>query len=273
MSFGDTSPLEEFNEKLSQLRDLDNLIFAEDVLVVISASNSPLGLQPNPRYPNSHEDPKWRTPAWARGFNSLVCGSFVGELRPNGLTTVKGLPSPFSRVGPGISGAPVPNFAEHGGDTDASYTKGYGVAVCDSLGRWRETCGTSYTAPLLARKAAHIFKDLEKYCTGTTRPYACLVKAFMAMSARVPIASTQKGIKELATKTLGRGLVDLNVLRSPSDLSAIFFWQFKASALTTVPSILRISNSAGISVISFVLSSTLRWARTRPRLVAKALRT
>jgi hypothetical protein len=214
LSFGDHVPLESFSEqdrkeKLSQLRDLDNLIFNEDILVIVAAGNSSPGTQPNPPYPDSYRDPRWRLPAWARGFNSLVCGSFVDELRANGATKTKGLPSPFSRVGPGVSDAPVPNFAEHGGDTDGNYQHGYGVAVCDRNGRWRETCGTSYAAPMLARKSAHAFKELERFCHGTTRPYSALIKAFMALSAGVPDAARQSNIKSLAEKTLGRGVVTI----------------------------------------------------------------
>jgi len=230
LSFGDRTPLESFDEqdrreKLSQLRELDNLIFNEDVLVVVAAGNSPQGVQPNPPYPKSHEDPLWRLPAWARGFNTLVCGSFVDELRANGATRTKGWPSPFSRVGPGVSDAPVPNFSEHGGDTDVNYNGALGVAVCDQNGRWRETCGTSYAAPLLARKAAHAFKELGRFCQGETRPYSALVKAFMAHAARLPDGSQQNNVTALSEKTLGRGVVNLDLLFSPDENAAMFFWQ------------------------------------------------
>jgi hypothetical protein len=230
MSFGDLVPLESFSEqdrgeKLSQLRDLDNLIFNEDILVIVAAGNSSPNLRPNPQYPDSYKDPLWRLPAWARGFNTLVCGSFVDELRANGSTQTKGWPSPFSRVGPGVSEAPVPNFSEHGGDTNGTYSGGFGVAVCDRNGRWRESAGTSYAAPLLARKAAHAYKELEKFCLGTTRPYSALVKAFMALSANIPATALQNNVKAITEKTLGRGLVNLDLLSSPADNAAIFFWQ------------------------------------------------
>lgn len=228
LSFGDRDPLENFSEqdrleKLAQLRDLDNLIFSEDVIVVVAAGNSPPGLIPNPQYPDSYKDPKWRLPSWARGFNTLVCGSSMDEIRSGSMTGTKGLPSPFTRVGPGISDAPTPGFSEHGGDVDATYRKGFGVAVCNRYGVWRETCGTSYAAPLLARKAAYAIKELQRFCHGNSRPYASLVRAFMALSASPGTIPSK--FQKLAEHTLGRGKVNLELLFNPDKARAIFFWQ------------------------------------------------
>jgi len=230
MSFGDDQPLEEFLEqdrleKLAQLRDLDNLIFSEDILVVVAAGNSPAGRIPNPAYPNTHKDAYWRLPAWARGFNTLVCGSFVNELRTGSLVQTLGWPSPFSRVGPGLAEAPVPNFSEHGGDVDVTYRSGFGVLACDRHGRWSERRGTSYAAPLLARKAAHAFQELQKYCPGNSRPYAALVKSFLALSAKLPHSTKHASVKGLSERTLGRGEVNLDLLFTPESGRAIFFWQ------------------------------------------------
>ena len=121
LSFGDYRPLSAYDdiarrEKLILLRDLDNLVFARDIIVVVSAGNSKEGVVPNPSYPDHMDVPEWALGSWASGFNTLKCGSLVEQLTPGGLVKNAGWPSPFTRVGPGLCGAPVPEFGAHGGN-------------------------------------------------------------------------------------------------------------------------------------------------------------
>ena len=71
----DTRPLDLLDptkrrENLILVQDLDNLIFRDDVLVVVSAGNSPAGVVPQNPYPSHYDDPSWQLGAWARSFNS-----------------------------------------------------------------------------------------------------------------------------------------------------------------------------------------------------------
>ncbi len=77
-------------EALSVVQDIDNFIYQNDILVVVAAGNSPLGLIPSTDYPLHYEDPNWALGPLARSFNSLTCGSYVERLSPNGLATQAG---------------------------------------------------------------------------------------------------------------------------------------------------------------------------------------
>ena len=57
-------------ENLLLVQDLlDNLIFRDDLFVVVSAGNSPPGIQAAQPYPGHFDDPEWQLGAWARSFN------------------------------------------------------------------------------------------------------------------------------------------------------------------------------------------------------------
>jgi hypothetical protein len=89
-------------ENLILAQDLDNFVFQNDIFVVVSAGNSPNGIQPSAQYPLVHDDAEWQLGAWARGFNVLTCGSFVDRLQAGALVQNVGWPSPFTRMGPGL---------------------------------------------------------------------------------------------------------------------------------------------------------------------------
>ncbi|MBN1605989.1 MAG: S8 family serine peptidase, partial [Polyangiaceae bacterium] len=129
LSFGDRRPLGELDEierreRLILTQDLDNFIFARDVLVVICAGNSRRGIVPSNPYPRHVDDPAWALGAWASGFNTLTCGAAVEHVVPDALAKNVDWPSPFTRIGPALPGdadAPVPEFGAHGGNCDEQY--------------------------------------------------------------------------------------------------------------------------------------------------------
>lgn len=212
-------------ENLILVQDLDNLIFRDDVLVVISAGNSPAGVSPSNPYPGHYDDPNWQLGAWARSFNSLTCGSFVGRLVPGGLVTNLGWPSPFTRVGPGLCDAPKPDFSEHGGNASSTmqFSPGLGVFGLSATGLWEDRCGTSFAAPILARETAFAIQLLQKVCLSGARPYAVTVKAFLALTATPP--SLSGIVKTLADRTLGRGRASIKRLVKPLAERAVLLWQ------------------------------------------------
>lgn len=230
LSVGDTSPLGDFDdvqrrEKLLLVQDLDNFVFARDAIVIVAAGNTPQGLSPSVPYPNHFDDPKWALGSWASGFNTLTCGATVERLSVDGLVKNVGWPSPFTRIGPGLCGAPIPEFSAHGGDTTESYQPRahLGVWGCTAAGLWEDHPGTSHAAPLLAREAAFVLQELQNKCVSGARPFAATVKAFLALTAMKRLYPPH--VQQLADRTLGRGTASASRLRQPDDQTAVMIWQ------------------------------------------------
>lgn len=226
----DTGPLDSLDatkqrENLLLVQDLDNLIFRDDLFVVVAAGNSPEGVQPSVPYPMNYDDPQWQLGSWARGFNSLTCGSFVNRLTPGALVSTLGWPSPFCRVGPGLCDSPKPDFSAPGGNSTPTMQSapGLGVWGLTSAGLWEDRMGTSYAAPLLAREAAFTMQLLQRVCQQGSRPYSVTAKAFLALTA---MPSNVSGAAEtLAKRSLGRGAADHKRLEYALPESAVMLWQ------------------------------------------------
>jgi len=231
LSLGDYRPLESYpsverSERLLLTQDLDNVIFARDIAVVVAAGNSLPNTPPALAYPDHWQDPSWRLGHWALGFNTLTCGSFVRDWTLlGGIATIPFAPSPFSRVGPGLADSPVPDFAAHGGNANDSYgwSPGLGVHVLSPAGLWEDRLGTSFAAPLLARECAFAIQLLQSVCPSGTRPFAVTAKALLALTAS--IAELPDSLAALARATLGHGEANSVPIRVPSDDAAVFVWQ------------------------------------------------
>lgn len=230
MSFGDFTAIEQYSalerrERLAQVRELDNFIFAHDILVVIAAGNSAPGVVPSTAYPNHFHDPLWQLGHWPAGFNTLTCGSIVRSPVAGGLVTEAGWPSPFTRVGPGVAGCPKPDFAASGGDLNSfyHYSAGLGVWCLSAGGFWEDHSGTSYAAPLLAREAAFAFQFLQAHMPPGGRVFACTVKAFLALTATRPEVSPD--LQAFFHRSLGFGTASSQLLLAPPVERAIFLWQ------------------------------------------------
>jgi Subtilase family len=230
LSIGTHVPLGEYGaveqrEKRLELQDLDNFAFANDVLFVVAAGNSPKGIPPVVDYPNHYSDPRWALGAWACGFNTMVCGSYVSALSSTALVKTIGYPSPFSRVGYGLVGAPVPTFCAEGGNASAQYNfeSGLGVWGYTGSGLAEDRVGTSYAAPILAREAALAFAELQKFCPQNTLPFAVTVRAFLALTAEKTTTDVQ--VQTLVERTLGLGKTSAARLSNPSSGSALILWQ------------------------------------------------
>jgi Subtilase family len=213
-------------EYLRLAQDLDNFVFQNDVLIVAAAGNTPSGVKPTTSYPNHYGDPQWSLGAFASSFNAITCGCYVSQIPGVGaLVKDVGWPSPFCRTGFGIAESYKPDFSAAGGNSNQNYSMdpGMGVWGIDANGNWSERCGTSFAAPLLSREAAFAFQALEKVCSPGNRPYAALVKAFLALTASRPVETS--AIKRLVERTQGYGTASASRLSSPAAGSAIFLWQ------------------------------------------------
>ena len=229
MSF-DQRPLPAMNdvdrrERLALVQDLDNLIFARDILVVVAAGNSPPGITPENEYPDHFDETSWKLGPWASGLNTLTCGSLIARPNPDGMVGQVGYPSPFTRSGPGVAGAPVPEFAASGGECDRLWSCGAGMGVLglNNEGQWEDRCGTSYAAPLLAQEAAIAIALLQNACPPGARTFAVTVKAFLALTAS--LVGSPPAAKKWVRQTLGRGRASAERLANPLPDSAIFLWQ------------------------------------------------
>lgn len=229
-SFGDIKPLRDFTEveqreKRLLLQDLDNFVFANDIVVVVAAGNAQAGLMPDPAYPQHYDDPRWALGSWACGFNTMVCGSFVGQVSASGLVQNAGWPSPFSRIGPGLCDAPVPSFGAEGGNSDYAHNgvPGLGVWGFSGVGLAEDRVGTSHAAPLLAREAALGLSILQQHCAPNTQPFGVMVRALLALTAEKTADSANVSI--LSERTLGFGKASSNRLAAPANGSAVILWQ------------------------------------------------
>lgn len=232
LSFDDPKPLDSYDEvmrreKLIKLQELDNFLFSRDVLAVVAAGNTVFGVQPSMPYPKHLDDPNWQLGIFARTFNGIVCGSFVKILDDDAdaVTTVEGSPSPFTRIGPGLCDSPVPGFSAAGGNLNRDYgaAMGSGVWACSALGDWEDHIGTSFAAPLLARQAAMVFKELSKYCVSGSQPFTSTVKAWLNLVANRP--PLRGNYHKLGLRTLGKGFAVHDRLVAPSGNSAVLLWQ------------------------------------------------
>lgn len=231
LSFGDAvaiilcQPVDR-NERLLLTQDLDNLIFARDLLVVIAAGNSEPGIVPAPPYADHWQDPAWGLGTWAAGFNTLKCGSFVREWTiAGGVADAPYAPSPFCKVGPGLVNSPAPDFAAHGGNWDANYryAPGLGVYGLTPSGLWEDRSGTSHAAPILSRECAFAATKLQQVCPSQSQPFATTIKAFLALTATRPLLAPR--YEEAAVRTMGYGIASSLRLNEPSVHEAIFVWQ------------------------------------------------
>ena len=221
----------ERQERYIQLQDLDNLAFEHDVVVVVAAGNTPRGVIPNVDYPGHVDEQDWGLGGWAAGFNTLVVGAYVGEPNADGIGRRIGWPSPFTRVGPGVGGASVPNFSAGGGDSTTNYQwhvgQGLGVWTLSQYGDWEDAVGTSFAAPIVAREAALVAHDLQRSCGPGIQPFAATVKAFLWLVARHAVKDGKfpASVEALAERTLGQGRPRSDRLTSPAADSAVFLWQ------------------------------------------------
>lgn len=231
LSFGDYRAINlrgdvERTERLFLTQDLDNLIFARDLLVVVAAGNSERGVIPNPSYPDHWQDPVWGLGNWAVGFNTLKCGSFVRDwTMVGGIADVPFAPSPFCKAGPALADGPAPDFSAHGGNWNSTYrySAALGVWGLTTTGLWEDRSGTSHAAPILSRECAFALALLQRVCPAGASPFGATAKAFLALTADA--ISLPPRFKELAARTLGFGVAASERLKSPDPDVVTFVWQ------------------------------------------------
>ena len=223
----DDLPAKQRAETLKHIEEIDNFAFDQDILLIVAAGNAQRGLVPSPGYPLHLDDPGWELHSYPRAFNALTCGGVAGHLSAGGLASEVDAPSPFTRVGPGFANSPKPDLCASAGNTNTDYRSlaGAGVWGFSALGHAREDFGTSFAAPLLAREAAFLFEELRPKCPGDSRPFACAVKAVLALTADDIANRLSSTLAPLAKRTIGFGRGSAERFRIPTQQRARFVWQ------------------------------------------------
>lgn len=223
----DDLPATQRKETLKHIEEIDNFAFDQDVLVVVAAGNALAGVVPTPGYPLHFDDPGWELHSYPRAFNALTCGGVAHKWNAAGLASEADAPSPFTRVGPGFAKSPKPDLCDSAGNSDTNYRRlpGSGIWGFNTLGYLKEDFGTSFAAPLLAREAAFVFEELRLKCPGDSRPFACAVKAVLALTADDVAARLHDSLQPLARRTLGLGRAQAERFRKPVEQRARFVWQ------------------------------------------------
>ena len=152
---------------------LDNIADENGVLIIKSAGNSVAFMK------NAQPE---RIAQMADSVRSLVIGSIAGEKSEHDLADI-GMPSPFSRKGPGPAYIIKPDLVAYGGNAglrpDGQLTT-TGVRVLDSHGKSARAEGTSFSTPWIARIAAELHFLLEEEFD------PLLIKALMVHNSGYP---------------------------------------------------------------------------------------
>ena len=220
LSFDTKLPLDQMTftnkkENLLSVQDLDNLIFRDDILVVVSAGNSPPGRTASHPVSRALRRSELATRGVAAKLQFPNLWLIRGQACSGGSGKESRLAESIHASGTGLCDSPKPDFSEHGGNasTDWRFASGLGVFGLNAAGLWEDNCGTSFAAPLLARQAAFALTRLQKACLPGARPYAVTVKAFLALTAT---GQTLTGaVKTLAERTLGHGRASAERLTKP----------------------------------------------------------
>lgn len=183
---------------------LDEIAKAHDVIFVISAGN----LLPGDMRPEWHSTPDQALASLAAdqlGFVAEPGESLqnvsVSALNPPGMPgQVPFALARYSRRGPGLRGATKPDFAHVGGSGTATAAGDHGLVSVIEDGFLVSGCGTSYAAPLVARRLA----DLDALIDGDVSREILL--ALMVHFAHTPDVFGQKAILPVTRDLIGFGV-------------------------------------------------------------------
>ncbi|WP_417564078.1 S8 family serine peptidase [Microbacterium sp.] len=184
-------------------RRLDEIAKQLDVIFVISAGN----LSAVDRRPEWHTDPTLALTAFTADASTTIAepaeslfNVSVSALNPPGLPgQVDYALARYSRRGPGLRGATKPDLAHVGGSGTSDPVHGTGLASIDSAGNTTTSTGTSFAAPLVARRLA----DLDSLIEGSV-PREVLL-GLLIHYATVPAPMSHRTILPIARDLAGFG--------------------------------------------------------------------
>ncbi len=125
----------------------------------------------------------------------------VGAINPPGCSTHhSGLPTTYTRRGPGLKVGCKPDVAHFGGNDGSATGANHRLVSITPTGAAITSCGTSFAAPLVAKSLA----SLENAIDG--RLPADTLRALMIHSCAPPDALTSRGLSTLARQFVGFGV-------------------------------------------------------------------
>ena len=183
LSYGDLNKVYDGRHLRSMAYTLDHLARTLNVLFVVSSGNRTLGSLPTPlreRYPDYLFESENRVLDPGTALSAVTVGGLAeheatqdARRYPTYVEAIpvarRDQPSPVTRCGPSVNDAIKPDFVEYGGNVAADrlgnpQKRGMGVLSLNSgfaSGRpFCEDVGSSFAAPVVARKAARLLAEL-----------------------------------------------------------------------------------------------------------------
>jgi hypothetical protein len=184
---------------------LDQIASKHDVIIVNSAGNLPGGSLRAPwpkrpsdavRYFATRTDPDtiFKPTESARSVS-------VGAINPPGCTMhSEGLPTTYTRRGPGLRVGCKPDVAHFGGNDGSGSGANHGLISIAPDGTLLTDCGTSFAAPLVSKTLASLENAIEGYLPPHT------LRALMIHSCATPAALAARSLSTLARQFVGFGV-------------------------------------------------------------------
>lgn len=217
---------------------LDAIADRHGVLIVNSAGNLERGEARSPwaRTPSENlayfasrtaADTIWQPTETVRGLS-------VGALNCPGGPHIADTPARYTRRGPGLQVGIKPDVAHYGGSAPLVETDPTGLISAGLDGVAVDVCGTSYSAPLVARTLAEL--DLS---TGQSLA-PCTLRALTLHNSETPTPLQARGLRELARQFAGFGKPSAaSQMLETSDHQITIVFESVLTAGTPRPAIMR----------------------------------
>jgi hypothetical protein len=210
---------------------LDRIARANDVILVISAGNLSRR-EARPPWPKDAGDAIAMLANFAGASQAIsppsehLLGLTVGALNPPGVKGHEpGLPTTYTRRGPGVGGARKPDISHYGGaETGAAGGNRTGLVSLATNGEAIENCGTSFAAPNGAASLATLDHRLEQ---GQPRELLLALPVHRAQRGKVMSA---KALRHISRDFVGFGLpptADAMLMDDPYAITLVFTGQLR----------------------------------------------
>lgn len=168
----------------------------------------------------------------------------VGAINPPECSHGVGLPTTYTRRGPGLRVGVKPDLAHYGGAGDNAKLNHTGFSSCDNDGNSAQIRGTSFAAPLVTKTLASLdIRTGEKLDLRTLR-------AFMIHNAHTPTALSSNLLKDVTRQFIGFGQpADAAAMLETDDHSITLVFESRLAIGEKKPAILRFPFSWPASLV------------------------
>ena len=237
-SFGISYPRSRF--AYSPIADrFDRIARANDVIMVVSAGNlSTAGSRPI--WPADPGSAVQMLAAFGGREEQIVppaehfLGLTVGAVSPPGIIGhSEGMPTTYTRRGPGVGGARKPDLTHFGGVAPSAATGNRtGLTSLNPAGEAVENCGTSFAAPNVSATIATLDQRLDRRA-----PREILLGLPVHRSQR-PEALRHKSLRHISREFVGFGMsppADAMLMDDPFAITLVFSETLRARQVLTFP--------------------------------------